>query len=150
VSPQDSQSLGRRLRSRRAATGRTVASVAAEAGLSVPYIANLENDRGNPTLAALDKLARALGARLHVALVGDGTPTELVEDDAGRADRLARNPRLVQEVERLAARYGIPEERIRQQLLDLVLAIGQLKQEPLTSRDMDRTLDLAVLTLRRN
>jgi len=150
VSSQDTQSLGRRLRSRRAATGRTVASVAAEAGLSVPYIANLENDRGNPTLAALDKLARALGTRLHVALVDDGTPTELVEDDTGRADRLARNPRLVQEVQRLAARYGIPEERIRQQLLDLVLAIGRLKQEPLTSRDMDRTLDLAVLTLRRN
>ena len=150
MSPQDSQSLGRRLRSRRAATGRTVASVAAEAGLSVPYIANLENDRGNPTLAALDKLVRALGARLHVALVDDGTPTELVEDDTGRADRLARNPRLVLEVERLAARYGIPEERIRQYLLDLVLATGRLKQEPLTSRDMDRTLDLAVLTLRRN
>ncbi len=150
MSSQDSQSLGRRLRSRRAATGRTVASVAAEAGLSVPYIANLENDRGNPTLAPLDKLARALGARLHVALVDDGTPTELVEDDTGRADRLARNPRLVLEVERLAARYGIPEERIRQYLLDLVLAIGRLKQEPLTSRDMDRTLDLAVLTLRRN
>lgn len=150
MSSQDTQSLGRRLRSRRAATGRTVASVAAEAGLSVPYIANLENDRGNPTLAALDKLARALGTRLHVALVDDGTPTELVEDDTGRADRLARNPRLVQEVQRLAARYGIPEERIRQQLLDLVLAIGRLKQEPLTSRDMDRTLDLAVLTLRRN
>ncbi len=150
MSSQDTPSLGRRLRSRRAATGRTVASVAAEAGLSVPYIANLENDRGNPTLAALDKLARALGARLHVALVDDGTPTELVQDDTGRADRLARNPRLVQEVEHLAASYGIPEERIRQHLLDLVLAIGRLKQEPLTSTDMDRTLDLAVLTLRRN
>src|SRR5439155_12714694 len=40
--------LGNRLRNRRTAAGRTIASVAAEAGLSVPYIANLENGRGNP------------------------------------------------------------------------------------------------------
>jgi len=38
-----------------------VASVAADAGLSVPYIANLENGRGNPTTAALARLAEALG-----------------------------------------------------------------------------------------
>ncbi len=39
--------IGRQLRARRTAAGRTVASVAADAGLSVPYIANLENGRGN-------------------------------------------------------------------------------------------------------
>src|SRR5213594_520962 len=61
--------IGRQLRARRTAAGRTVASVATDAGLSVPYIANLENGRGNPTTAALTRLAGALGLRLVVALV---------------------------------------------------------------------------------
>ena len=38
--------------------------MAAEAGLSVPYIANLENGRGNPTTAAL---AQAMGRDLAEA-----------------------------------------------------------------------------------
>ena len=65
----DQTAIGRQLRARRAAAGRTVASVAADAGLSVPYIANLENGRGNPTLTALSRLAEALGLRLVMALV---------------------------------------------------------------------------------
>ena len=48
------------LRDRRKAAGRTIASVAVDAGLSVPYIANLENGRGNPTLSALDRLPAEL------------------------------------------------------------------------------------------
>ena len=58
--------LGEVLRERRKAAGRTIASVAVDAGLSVPYIANLENGRGNPTVSALDRLATALGAQLEV------------------------------------------------------------------------------------
>jgi len=53
--------IGRQLRARRAAAGRTVASVAADAGLSVPYVANLENGRGNPTATALTRLRRRAG-----------------------------------------------------------------------------------------
>ena len=64
-------SIGRQLRARRTAAGRTVASVAADAGLSVPYIANLENGRGNPTTTALTRLARALGTRLLITLEPD-------------------------------------------------------------------------------
>src|SRR6202789_435426 len=60
--------IGRQLRARRTAAGRTVASVAADAGLSVPYIANLENGRGNPTTTALTRLAGALGMRLVITL----------------------------------------------------------------------------------
>ena len=68
----DLPEIGRQLRARRAATGRTVASVAADAGLSVPYIANLENGRGNPTLTALSRLAEALGMGLAVTLQPSG------------------------------------------------------------------------------
>src|ERR1700761_5649098 len=65
----DHPAIGRELRARRTAAGRTVSSVAVGAGLSVPYIANLENGRGNPTIAALTRLAEALGMRLVVTLV---------------------------------------------------------------------------------
>ncbi|MFD0475785.1 helix-turn-helix domain-containing protein [Nonomuraea thailandensis] len=68
--------LGRRLRARRAALGRTVASVATDAALSVPYVANLENGRGNPTVSALDRLAEALGTRLVIALADPGPGAE--------------------------------------------------------------------------
>jgi len=64
----DVQEIGGQLRGRRAAAGRTVASVAMDAGLSVPYVANLENGRGNPTLSALSRLASALGLKLTISL----------------------------------------------------------------------------------
>src|SRR5437773_10969118 len=70
----DQSEIGRQLRARRTAAGRTVASVAADAGLSVPYIANLENGRGNTTTAALTRLTEALGLRLVVTLApGEGS-----------------------------------------------------------------------------
>jgi transcriptional regulator with XRE-family HTH domain len=100
--------LGHQLRGLRAAAGRTVASVAGDAGLSVPYIANLENGRGNPTIAALDQLATALGAALEVNLVppaGEAsearrtaTPPSLV--------RLGRSPRFQREAATLADSLG--------------------------------------------
>src|ERR1700723_492388 len=67
----EDSAIGRQLRARRTAAGRTVASVAADAGLSVPYIATLENGRGNPTTAALRRLAEALDLRLLVTLAPD-------------------------------------------------------------------------------
>jgi len=97
--------LGHQLRGLRAAAGRTIASVAGDAGLSVPYIANLENGRGNPTIAALDRLATALGAALDVSLVlpaGEArrteTPPSLV--------RLGRSPRFQREAAALADSLG--------------------------------------------
>lgn len=69
------EELGARLRERRTAAGRTIASVAADAGLSVPYIANLENGRGNPTWSAVERLAEALGTELRADLAEPQAPT---------------------------------------------------------------------------
>lgn len=77
----DRVELGRVLRARRKAAGRTIASVAMDAGLSVPYIANLENGRGNPTMSALQQLAAALGTRLEIGLLGE---TEDTAEPGGR------------------------------------------------------------------
>jgi transcriptional regulator with XRE-family HTH domain len=97
--------LGLRLRAMRAATGRTVASVAADAGLSVPYIANLENGRGNPTLAALDRLARALGTELSVELrpVEPGSAEPPAPGPPPALVRLARTDRFRRTAAELAA-----------------------------------------------
>jgi transcriptional regulator with XRE-family HTH domain len=79
--------LSAELRDRRKAANRTIASVAVDAGLSVPYIANLENGRGNPTLAALDRLATALGTNLQLTLVDD-PPGRTADPAASSGPRL--------------------------------------------------------------
>ncbi|MEU8665168.1 helix-turn-helix domain-containing protein, partial [Actinoplanes philippinensis] len=95
--------LGRRLRALRAAGGRTVAAVATEAGLSVPYLANLENGRGNPTVDALSRVGQALGTRLTFDFATDA---DAVSDPAelsatlvrfGRSARFRRDVRLIAE-----------------------------------------------------
>lgn len=103
--------LGHQLRGLRAAAGRTVASVAADAGLSVPYIANLENGRGNPTVAALDRLATALGATLQVSLLppaGEATEASEARTTATPPSlvRLGRSPRFQREAAALADSLG--------------------------------------------
>ncbi len=48
--------------------GLTQAQLAERAGVSQPQIAKLEHPRANPTIDTLEKVARALGLRLEVAL----------------------------------------------------------------------------------
>jgi len=58
----------RELRARRQLTQ---AELAKRAGLSWIYIAKLEaGDRLSPSLPVLERIARALGGRLHVELLG--------------------------------------------------------------------------------
>ncbi|GIF78226.1 helix-turn-helix domain-containing protein [Asanoa siamensis] len=126
--------LGRRLRARRTAEGRTIASVAADAGLSVPYIANLENGRGNPTLAAVTGLAAALGAELRVELREESLPAPPLPDSLVR---FARSPRFTAE--------RLPD---RERVLTAMAALGALADRPLTDLDWHRILDTVVLLTR--
>ncbi|GAA1897508.1 helix-turn-helix domain-containing protein [Asanoa iriomotensis] len=128
--------LGRRLRARRTAEGRTIASVAAAAGLSVPYIANLENGRGNPTLAAITGLAAALGAELRVELREDGEPSAPATLPDSLV-RFARSPRFTNE--------RLPD---RERVLTAMAAMGALADRPLTDLDWHRILDTVVLLTR--
>ncbi|WP_219413950.1 helix-turn-helix domain-containing protein [Pseudonocardia nigra] len=136
------QTLGPRLRALRAAAGRTVASVAADAGLSVPYIANLENGRGNPTLGALDRLARALGTELSIALgPHDG---ERASEPPSSLVRLARTERF----RRLTAELAGPDRdagEVSVALVDLLGRVGPaLGREP-ADADWWRLLDALLL-----
>lgn len=60
-SASHSSGLGLRVGNRRADIGLTLSQVAEASGLSVPYISRIERGEGNPTLAALQGLAEALG-----------------------------------------------------------------------------------------
>ncbi|WP_250035444.1 helix-turn-helix domain-containing protein [Paractinoplanes maris] len=129
--------LGARLRHRRTAAGRTIASVAADAGLSVPYIANLENGRGNPTLSALSGLAAALDLQLDVRLAGDtGAPAPAALPES--LVKFSRSARFRAETP--------PAERSRR--LGAMAAMGALAGRPPTELDWHRLLDVVVLLTR--
>ncbi|GAA1113720.1 hypothetical protein GCM10009630_08770 [Kribbella jejuensis] len=131
--------LGEVLRDRRKAAGRTIASVAIDAGLSVPYIANLENGRGNPTLSALDRLATALGARLAVR-IGDEEP----EPSASvGAELLAGSDRADRIIAGLA--QGRSRAATRRRLVEAVDALALVIGRPPNAADLNRLLDLLQL-----
>ena len=139
--------LGALLRARRTAAGRTIASVAVQAGLSVPYIANLENGRGNPTLSAVTSLADALGARLQVGLA-DGPAEVPAPPLPDSLLRFARTARFAAESARLASAAGRPETTTRERLLHAMAGMAALATRPLTEADWHRLLDAAVLMTR--
>ena len=56
------------LKRARAAAGLTQAQLAKRVGISQPAIAALEHPDSNPTLETLEKVARALGARVEVSI----------------------------------------------------------------------------------
>ena len=136
------------LRRRRAAAGRTIASVAADAGLSVPYIANLENGRGNPTLSAVSSLATALGAELVVRLAEDDSGSIPADPLPDSLVQFARGARFHTEVTRLATTGRTPETTTRARLLNAMAAMASLASRPLTDLDWHRILDTAVLLTR--
>ncbi|WP_433383819.1 helix-turn-helix domain-containing protein [Actinoplanes sp. CA-142083] len=139
--------LGARLRHLRVASGRTIAAVAADAGLSVPYIANLENGRGNPTLSAVNRLAAALGARLTVE-VGDHQPAQGSPVLPETLVQFARSQRFKVECALLAEAAEVPEPVIRLRLLTAMAAMGALTDRPPSELDWHRVLDTAALITR--
>ncbi|HYW23816.1 MAG TPA: helix-turn-helix domain-containing protein [Terriglobales bacterium] len=136
--------LGRRLRARRLAQERTLAAVAVDAGLSVPYVANLESGRGNPTLGALHGLAHALDVPLAELVREDDAPppapASLVEFTAGS--------RFGREVRRLAREEGSDASRVRGQVLAVMAGIAAALPGRFDELDWHRVLD-AIVLLRR-
>ncbi len=133
--------LGDVLRERRKAAGRTIASVAVDAGLSVPYIANLENGRGNPTVSALDRLATALGARLEVGIADEPQPPP---SSAG-AELLNCSARAASVVGPVAAQQSRSRPAVRADLIGTLDALAGLLNRPPARADLDRLLDLLLL-----
>ena len=138
--------LGRRLHAGRVSQGRTLATVAMQAGLSVPYVANLENGRGNPTLSSLHRLADALGIRLSELLADpDGTPARPVLPES--LAEFCQGARFQQEARRLAAEEKVALAEVRRQLLTAMAAVPR-PHRGLDELDWHRILDALVLVLR--
>jgi len=141
--------IGRQLRARRAASGRTVASVAVDAGLSVPYVANLENGRGNPTISALSRLAAALNMHLAVSLEPAGR--EPPSESANQVEmpqflvRLGRTERFRATTETMSQMLDTdPGDVASRMLSSLALAQAWLRRD-LTEADCWRMIDALTL-----
>lgn len=137
--------LGQELRTRRKAAGRTVASVAADAGLSMPYVANLENGRGNPTVSALQRLATALGTRLQISLREDGAAAPAVSEEMSDLLHLAKTPRAQRVAARLADLGDHDIAVVEGNIHDLLVTLRAVLGHDPTERDLDRLLDLLLL-----
>ncbi len=141
--------IGRQLRARRTAAGRTVASVAADAGLSVPYIANLENGRGNPTTAALTRLAEALGMQLQVTLVPEEESRRAVAASPPEVPaslvRLGRTGRFRQASKVMATSLDLDADEFSLQLVAALAMLAQTLGKELAETDWWRVLDALVL-----
>ena len=145
----ENQEIGRQLRARRTAAGRTVASVAADAGLSVPYIANLENGRGNPTTAALTRLAEALGMRLVITLEdgegGQDGPAPGAPGIPASLVRLGRTARFRHAVAAMATALGAAPDELSVRLVAALAAVGAAVGRDLAEADWWRLLDALTL-----
>ena len=137
--------IGRQLRARRTAAGRTVASVAADAGLSVPYIANLENGRGNPTTAALRRLAGALDLRLVVTLAPEESDGAAAPEVPPSLVRLGRTRRFRQAVTAMAAALDRDADELSAQLVVALAGLAQAMGRDLAEADWWRLLDALLL-----
>jgi transcriptional regulator with XRE-family HTH domain len=152
----EQSAIGRQLRARRTAAGRTVASVAADAGLSVPYIANLENGRGNPTITALTRLAEALDMKLDITLApgepGEGKPGGNRQARASAPPevpaslvRLGRTARFRQAVTTIAAARGLDAGEYSAQLVPALATLARTMGGELAEPDWWRLLDALLL-----
>src|ERR1700727_2218479 len=148
--------IGPQLRALRTASGRTVASVAADAGLSVPYIANLEHGRGNPTVAAVRQLAAALCMRLAISLVpaADDSDGDTDRDIAGAPPagrvpaslvRLGRTDRFPRTAALMAGPLGTDEAEVSAQLVSVLAAGAATLRRDLAEADWWRLLDALLL-----
>jgi transcriptional regulator with XRE-family HTH domain len=144
----EQSAIGRQLRARRTAAGRTVASVAADAGLSVPYIANLENGRGNPTTTALARLAGALGMDLVITLVDeDGRQARGPAPPAVPASlvRFGRTARFRQAVAAMTATLDVDAGEFSAQLVAALAALAHAIGKDLAEPDWCRIVDALLL-----
>lgn len=143
-----STSLGKRLRSRRVALGLTLADASARAGLSLPYVSNLERGRGNPTIDALRSLADALDLEVGELVGGDGSGEALDTSSLVLADappslgEFARSGRFEAVARRLAVHQGLSLDEMRTKLMVGMASAPRRSQGEPTSEDWRRLLDV--------
>jgi len=143
----DRHQLGQRLRALRAARGLTVAAVAIDAGLSVPYVANLENGRGNPTVDVLSRIAQALGTRATIGFVAEDPAEPGIGTVALPATlvRLGRGARFRRDVRLIADELSEDTTPLAARILDVLARLAEVTGRDLSEPDWFRLLDALVL-----
>ena len=151
--PPVGHGLGARLRAHRTALGLTLAQVAEQAGLSLPYVSNLERGRGNPTLDALRALAAALRQPVTVLLGEEGPEEDFDSEELVLAAAPAslrtftRSDRFQNVAERLAVEQGITTEEMAKRLMVGMASAPRRSQGDPTGEDWRRLLDAYSLIL---
>ncbi|WP_419849980.1 helix-turn-helix domain-containing protein [Candidatus Poriferisocius sp.] len=149
----DIKSLGARLRARRMALGLTLAQVAEDSGLSLPYVSNLERGHGNPTLDALRAISGALQQSLSDILgdeipEGSFDPAELVLADAPSSlQAFTRTDRFLEVVDRLAESQGVSADEMRTRLMVGMASAPRRSTGDPAEEDWRRLLDAYSLIL---
>lgn len=150
--PSSSETIGQRLRARRVELGLTLAQAAERAGLSLQYVSNLERGRGNPTLDALNALARALDVPI-ASLLGEESSGEPLDAVLGSAPHsllvFSRSIGFQQTVARLADSQGITANEMRSRLLIGMASSPRRSSGEPTEDDWRRLLDAYSLILQR-
>lgn len=80
------------VRARRLAAGLTMRELAARAGMSQPFLSNLENSRAMPSIATLYKIANALGVSPREFLPEARTRAQLVRHGEGAIGPVGDEP----------------------------------------------------------
>ena len=149
----DAEVLGRRLRAQRTTLGLTLAEVAGQADLSLPYLSNLERGRGNPTIDALGKIAGALGTTVG-SLVGktdvsgeEAHVEELLGTPPDSLVRFLRTAEFEQTVERLAKVQEVSPDDMRRRLVTSMSTAPRRSNGEPTETDWRRLIDTYSLIL---
>jgi transcriptional regulator with XRE-family HTH domain len=111
--------VGSQIRRWRAARGRTLAQVAADSGLTVGYLSQVENDKASPSLAVIGLIADALDVPPAWFLMADVPPPTVVRagerpvvrTELGRVEhvdgRASRDVTIVQATARQGGKVGL-------------------------------------------
>lgn len=100
ASPAAADALGARVRNLRRSRGLTLVRLADSAGLSHPFLSQIERGRARPSMASLERIALALGTSV----------VELLAPAAERAE--AATSRVLRADEGAAGPYGLGEARM--------------------------------------
>ncbi|XVU30003.1 helix-turn-helix domain-containing protein [Actinoplanes sp. CA-054009] len=119
--------------------------MATDAGLSVPYVANLENGRGNPTVDALSRIGQALGTQLTFDFAPDATAGSGSAELSATLVRFSRSARFRRDVRVIAETLDEEPTALAARVLEALARFAQVLGRDLNERDWSRLLDALLL-----
>lgn len=134
------ETLGDRIRARRQRRELTLKGLAAKTKLSVPYLSDLERrNEINPTLDALEAIARALETSVTELLGGD--PQGATRPLPLSLQRYVRGDDFAKRLQRLATKADRDPDDMKQEVIDFLVTAPKRAAGDLTVEDWRRLLD---------